>query len=189
MVGQAQAEGCISDKAIQQYFKVCTKNSTHFKFERWSIFSTCCSLYLRSWQNVLRILSWMSSPSCSSQLRGFRLIRLYWRSADSFDLWRLCAACTKFVLLSSHECISMVHLFLITGVNQEQGQKWPKLLSLRRRLFHGVQFAVEVRQPVPGVPHRELPSSSDRTGRTCETGKHTRFTSWWDIWQSSPTNR
>lgn len=33
MVGQAQAEGCISDKAIQQYFKVCTKNSTRFKFE------------------------------------------------------------------------------------------------------------------------------------------------------------
>lgn len=25
MVGQAQAEGCISEKAIQQYFKVCTK--------------------------------------------------------------------------------------------------------------------------------------------------------------------
>lgn len=43
MVGQAQAEGCISDKAIQQYFNVCMKDLTCFKFETRSVLLTCCS--------------------------------------------------------------------------------------------------------------------------------------------------
>lgn len=43
MVGQAQAEGCVSDKAVQQYFNVCIKESDCFKFASPSILLTCCS--------------------------------------------------------------------------------------------------------------------------------------------------
>lgn len=56
MVGQAQAEACVSDKAIQQYFKVFTK-SVGIYVETFSmnlvktlcfISLICCSLYFRS---------------------------------------------------------------------------------------------------------------------------------------------
>lgn len=52
----------------------------------------------------------------------------------------------KLLFFSSHEGISdnlKVFVF-ITGVDQEQGQKWAELLSFRRRLLHGVLPAVEV---------------------------------------------
>lgn len=65
---------------------------------------------------------------------------------------------------------------LLAGVNQEQSQKWPKLLSAGKVFLHGVLSALEVRQPASGVPHRELPGSPDGFGRAGETGECTCLT-------------
>lgn len=90
MVGQAQAEACIADKAIQQFFKVFT---TEFKYKHLMLLKQrcgeqdyyislmcCCFLaYFRSYQKLVSwtVLLWMSLHFSSNQWKEFKLTKHY----------------------------------------------------------------------------------------------------------------